>query len=108
MLHAPLKRLGAELPRRQGNFRSTKVVNHVATFIFKYRPIGESDATRLLVADRFSIHEFAAVLQADGIAPLPRRSDHSHSASTLNDVNFIDLTVKDENDTSERSKVGFL
>ena len=65
------------------------------------------NSARLLVTDRFSIHEFAAVLQADGIVPLPRRSDrHCHSTSALN--NFIDLTVEDEDDASRQSKVDFL
>ncbi len=47
-----------------------------------------------------------AVLQADGIVPPPKQSDHGRRAPALNFHGVLDLTIEDE-DASRQSKVGF-
>jgi len=87
-----INRLGEEVSRRPRNQCRNETIRKLVSFVFKYRPIGESYSFPLT-------HQlspfFAAVLMADGVAP--KQVNTSRKRKPLADPeDIIDLTLDGE------------
>jgi hypothetical protein len=83
-----------EVPRV--TFYQCTSVNRLVTFVFRYRPLGES-----LYNCHFKLFDFDSdILQANGITPLPPRAacaESSHKRKSLED-DVIEINSSDEDE----------
>ena len=71
---------------------NTTIIRKLVTFVFKYRPIGQSYSCRVPLKQELTLF-FEAVLMADGIAPKEKNTRWKPLADP---TDIIDLTLDNE------------
>jgi hypothetical protein len=80
-------------------FYHTTRVNRLVTFIFRYRPLGES-----LCNYHFKLFDFdSGILQANGITPLPPLTEQSNKRKALEE-DTIEIYSSDEDEIDRHMK----
>lgn len=86
-------RLGEEVPRPPKRCLDSTTIRKLVSFVFKYRPIGESCSFLGSLTQEISLL-FADVLMADGIAPKEKNTPRKRKP-LADPEDIIDLTLDD-------------
>lgn len=97
-------RLGEEVIRPPKRCWDNQTIRKLVSFVFKYRPIGESYSFPAPLTQELSLF-FVDVLMADGIAP-PQKNTPRKKKALADPEDIIDLTLDDARRNKERKGNG--